>query len=354
LIKIVKPLKEGHNQLHKASQETNKRLNPVFEEQHHRKRDKDCLYQDIKKLFNVYQNKKPKLQGHVMSNSYHQVDIKTDAIFVNNARSPSQYQDGDKISCSAKEALKHLPEASSWPKFSGTVENDHMELIDVPSITDYWITARLNTAFKGNATIWVDFQEKPREKVAEVTRKKNSGPNCRSEDHYDNNSAKEKKKVHAIEKVPEEECPTEESESDSKGDSVREKYDEEQDPREESLVEYQEKTPLEIQEIQLEAGMPQNTARKTCAKNTSCIAKIIKEIIIPHRKSNITLNPEFVVLEDAPIQQFLLGTDYQRMYGIEIYNSENMHITIGTNKKKKFSLNIYQVSTHYLLEELLN
>ena len=26
--------------------------------------------------------------------------------------------------------------------------------IDVPSIPDYWITARLNTAFKGNASIW--------------------------------------------------------------------------------------------------------------------------------------------------------------------------------------------------------
>ncbi|MBW0493387.1 hypothetical protein O181_033102 [Austropuccinia psidii MF-1] len=26
--------------------------------------------------------------------------------------------------------------------------------IDVPSIPDYWITARLNTAFKGHASIW--------------------------------------------------------------------------------------------------------------------------------------------------------------------------------------------------------
>ncbi|MBW0567134.1 hypothetical protein O181_106849 [Austropuccinia psidii MF-1] len=26
--------------------------------------------------------------------------------------------------------------------------------IDVPRIPDYWITARLNTAFKGNASIW--------------------------------------------------------------------------------------------------------------------------------------------------------------------------------------------------------
>ncbi|MBW0540375.1 hypothetical protein O181_080090 [Austropuccinia psidii MF-1] len=47
-------------------------------------------------------------------------------------------------------------------KMSGVGEYDNMELIDysdglfidVPSIPDYWITARLNTAFKGNPSIW--------------------------------------------------------------------------------------------------------------------------------------------------------------------------------------------------------
>ncbi|MBW0552324.1 hypothetical protein O181_092039 [Austropuccinia psidii MF-1] len=84
------------------------------------------------------------------------------------------------------------------------------------------------------------------------------------------------------------------------------------------------------------------------------IGTIIKEIIIPHRKGNIRLNPEFVVLDDAHIQGFLLRTDYQRMYGIDIYNSKNRHITIGTNQQKKFSLDIYQISHHDPLEELLN
>ncbi|MBW0533372.1 hypothetical protein O181_073087 [Austropuccinia psidii MF-1] len=42
------------------------------------------------------------------------------------------------------------------------------------------------------------------------------------------------------------------------------------------------------------------------------------------------------------------------MYGIDIYNSKNRHITIGTNKEKKFSLDIYQISTHDPLEELPN
>ncbi|MBW0501791.1 hypothetical protein O181_041506 [Austropuccinia psidii MF-1] len=42
------------------------------------------------------------------------------------------------------------------------------------------------------------------------------------------------------------------------------------------------------------------------------------------------------------------------MYGIDIYNSKNRHITIGTKKEKKLSLDIYKISTHDPLEELLN
>ncbi|MBW0490441.1 hypothetical protein O181_030156 [Austropuccinia psidii MF-1] len=84
------------------------------------------------------------------------------------------------------------------------------------------------------------------------------------------------------------------------------------------------------------------------------IGTILKEIIIPHRKGNIRLNPEFVALKYAHIQGFLLGEDYQGMYGIDIYNSKNRHITIGTNKEKKFSLEICQIFTHDPLEELLN
>ncbi|MBW0478170.1 hypothetical protein O181_017885 [Austropuccinia psidii MF-1] len=64
------------------------------------------------------------------------------------------------------------------------------------------------------------------------------------------------------------------------------------------------------------------------------IGKIIKEIIIPHTKGNIRLNPELIVLDDVHIKGFILGTDYQRMYGIDIFNSKNRHITIGTNKEK--------------------
>ncbi|MBW0516814.1 hypothetical protein O181_056529 [Austropuccinia psidii MF-1] len=238
-----------------------------------------------------------------------------------------------------------------------------------------------------------EFEDKPRERVAKVAKKKNSCLNFGSTDHYVKNCPKAEKKVYAIAKVPEEESPTEDSDSYSMGDAIREQSDEEEGPREELLVEYQEETPLEIQGIQLEAGMPQEIANKNLCKHTqdakkflvtptkgmayihgiapkttvcidnsqqpliidsgahfsivatkyldnhfpnwektllptkannfksvsgkmTSIGTITKEIITPQRKGNIRLNPEFLVLDDSHIQGFLLGTDYQRMYGM--------------------------------------
>ncbi|MBW0512324.1 hypothetical protein O181_052039 [Austropuccinia psidii MF-1] len=42
------------------------------------------------------------------------------------------------------------------------------------------------------------------------------------------------------------------------------------------------------------------------------------------------------------------------MYGIDLYNSKNRHITIGTKKERKFSLDIYQISAQDPIEDLLN
>ncbi|MBW0524509.1 hypothetical protein O181_064224 [Austropuccinia psidii MF-1] len=104
--------------------------------------------------------------------------------------------------------------------------------------------------------------------MAEVAKKKNTCHNFGSTDHYANNCPKAKKKFYAIENVPEEESPTEDSESDFMGDAIREPSDDDQHSIEEFLVEYQEETPLEIQDIQLEAGMPQDTSNKTLFKHT--------------------------------------------------------------------------------------
>ncbi|MBW0502950.1 hypothetical protein O181_042665 [Austropuccinia psidii MF-1] len=52
------------------------------------------------------------------------------------------------------------------------------------------------------------------------------------------------------------------------GDAIRENSDYYQDAIEESLMDYQEETHLEIQEIHLEAGLPQETENKSLFKHT--------------------------------------------------------------------------------------
>ncbi|MBW0482468.1 hypothetical protein O181_022183 [Austropuccinia psidii MF-1] len=84
------------------------------------------------------------------------------------------------------------------------------------------------------------------------------------------------------------------------------------------------------------------------------IGTIMKEIILPNRKGSIRLNTNLVVLKEAHIQDFYLGTDYQSIYGIDIYNSKKRHIKIDINKEKEFSLDRYQLSSQDPLEELLN
>ncbi|MBW0488069.1 hypothetical protein O181_027784 [Austropuccinia psidii MF-1] len=57
---------------------------------------------------------------------------------------------------------------------------------------------------------------------------------------------------------------------------------------------------------------------QTASWKMKSIGTIIEEIIIPHRKGNMRLNPEFFVLEDPHIQESVLGTDYHRRYEIDI------------------------------------
>ncbi|MBW0552920.1 hypothetical protein O181_092635 [Austropuccinia psidii MF-1] len=68
------------------------------------------------------------------------------------------------------------------------------------------------SGFKEKQPFRVEFQEKPKERVAEMAKKKNSCHNCGLRDHYANNCPKAKQKIGSIEKVPEEESPTEDSE----------------------------------------------------------------------------------------------------------------------------------------------
>ncbi|MBW0511755.1 hypothetical protein O181_051470 [Austropuccinia psidii MF-1] len=84
-----------------------------------------------------------------------------------------------------------------------------------------------SSSFKEKQPFRVDLKDKPKEKMAEVTKKKNTCQNHGSKDHYANKCPKAKNKVYAIEKGPEEESATEDSESDSMGDAIREQSDDE-------------------------------------------------------------------------------------------------------------------------------
>ncbi|MBW0488945.1 hypothetical protein O181_028660 [Austropuccinia psidii MF-1] len=102
--KTIHTLQEDYIELYKASEDSKRRLNQVLEEKNYCKREREYLDQDIDKLFNVCQNIKPQKQGNVLDNTYLQEDIKQNSLLENKARSPSQHQDGDKMTYSEKEA----------------------------------------------------------------------------------------------------------------------------------------------------------------------------------------------------------------------------------------------------------
>ncbi|MBW0471893.1 hypothetical protein O181_011608 [Austropuccinia psidii MF-1] len=103
---------------------------------------------------------------------------------------------------------------------SCTLDEIANTLQDVRKITNILKYLQLKiSSFKEKQPFRVDFKDKPKERVAEVTKKKNSCHN-----------------------FPEEESPTEDSESDSMGDAIREQPYYDLNPREELLVEYQEET----------------------------------------------------------------------------------------------------------------
>ncbi|MBW0581637.1 hypothetical protein O181_121352 [Austropuccinia psidii MF-1] len=116
--------------------------------------------------------------------------------------------------------------------------NNHKLLTQMPGELEHALKCRCNPNFTLDsiANTLQDFKDNPRENVAEVEKKKYYCHNCGSTDHYANNCPKAKKKVYAIEKVAEEESPTEDLKSDSMGDAIREQSDDDQDPREEFLM----------------------------------------------------------------------------------------------------------------------
>ncbi|MBW0484628.1 hypothetical protein O181_024343 [Austropuccinia psidii MF-1] len=86
------------------------------------------------------------------------------------------------------------------------IANTLQDLSKRPNIGKH--TKYKSSGFKEKQPFRVKLKEKPRERVEEVTKRKNYCHNCGSTDHYASNCPKAEKKVYAIEKVPEEEFPT--------------------------------------------------------------------------------------------------------------------------------------------------
>ncbi|MBW0474451.1 hypothetical protein O181_014166 [Austropuccinia psidii MF-1] len=103
-------------------------------------------------------------------------------------------------------------------------------LQDIRKITNIGkFTPDKRSGFKEKRPFRVVFKDKTNEKVAEVAKKRNYCHNCGSTDHYSSSCPKAKKQVYAIEKVLEEESPTEDSESDCLSEAIGEPSDDDQD-----------------------------------------------------------------------------------------------------------------------------
>ncbi|MBW0460333.1 hypothetical protein O181_000048 [Austropuccinia psidii MF-1] len=93
-----------------------------------------------------------------------------------------------------------------------TLDDIAKTLQDVRKRTNIGKYSQFNrSSFKKKQHSRVEFKDNPKGKMAEVTKTKNTCHNFGSTDHYSNNCLKAKNKFYAIEKVPEEESPTEDS-----------------------------------------------------------------------------------------------------------------------------------------------
>ncbi|MBW0529197.1 hypothetical protein O181_068912 [Austropuccinia psidii MF-1] len=175
------------------------------------------------------------------------------------------------------------------------------------------------------------------------------------------------------------------------GDAIREPSDDDQDPREEFLVEYQEEAPLEIQDIQFEAGMPQDTTNKSFCKHTQDAQKFLvtptKGMAYIHgtaKKVTVCIdNSQHPLIIDSGAHCSIVARKYlenhfpnweEQLLPTKAKNfksASGMMTSIGTIIKeitiphrkgiissprslKKVSLDIYQISSQDPLAELLN
>ena len=78
------------------------------------------------------------------------------------------------------------------------------------------------------------------------------------------------------------------------------------------------------------------------AKFSSCNARlhpigiVSLPLIFPHTKGSLRLKIEFVVMNDAVCEYFIIGNDAMYLYGIDIIQSKGRYFTIGGDFKRKY------------------
>ncbi|MBW0515243.1 hypothetical protein O181_054958 [Austropuccinia psidii MF-1] len=132
------------------------------------------LEKDVNKLFNICEVINTQTGGDYLENTPTKLkkeETKQNAQLESRKRELSKCKDGDYMSYSEEDILKQFQYATVWTKLSSLGVYDYMELIyyinrilvDVPIISTYWITAILNTEFRGCGSIYFIKMKKPME-----------------------------------------------------------------------------------------------------------------------------------------------------------------------------------------------
>ncbi|MBW0463834.1 hypothetical protein O181_003549 [Austropuccinia psidii MF-1] len=75
----------------------------------------------------------------------------------------------------------------------------------------------------------------------------------------------------------------------------------------------------------------------SASNNTYPLGILDTNLVFPHPAGSVRMKNEIVVMDDCTSQQIILGNDYLNIYGIDINNHKDRYLTIGENKRPKFS-----------------
>ncbi|MBW0523723.1 hypothetical protein O181_063438 [Austropuccinia psidii MF-1] len=75
----------------------------------------------------------------------------------------------------------------------------------------------------------------------------------------------------------------------------------------------------------------------SASNNSYHLGILHTSIVFSHPEVSVRMKTEIVVMDDFTSQHIILGDDYLNTYGIDINNHKDRYLTIGANKRQKFS-----------------